>query len=71
VERVRQTAMSPLFLVNWHRVHRHFRALMWMIALALAVVILLGTTHNSDSTHPNAAHTVNPHAVAGTVHADQ
>jgi hypothetical protein len=35
--------MSPLFLVNWHRVHIHFRALMWLAAAALAVVILLNS----------------------------
>jgi hypothetical protein len=33
--------MSPLFLVNWHRVHGHFRTLMWLLALALAALILL------------------------------
>jgi hypothetical protein len=63
--------MSPLFLVNWHRLNGHFRTLMWMVAIALAVVILLGTTHNSYPTHPNTAHTVSPHVVAGTVRADQ
>ena len=35
--------MSPLFLVNWHRVHRQFRALMWLVAVALAALILLRT----------------------------
>jgi hypothetical protein len=33
--------MSPLFLVNWHRVNGHFRTLMWMVALVLAAFILL------------------------------
>jgi hypothetical protein len=63
--------MSPLFLVNWHRVHRHFRALMWMIAVALAVVILFGTTRNAYSSHSTAAHTVTPHVVAGTIRPGQ
>jgi hypothetical protein len=63
--------MSPLFLVNWHRVHRHFRALMWMIAVALAVVILFGTTRNSYSSNSPAAHTVTPHVVAGTIRPGQ
>jgi hypothetical protein len=35
--------MSPLFLVNWHRVHVRFRALMWLVAVALAALILLKT----------------------------
>jgi hypothetical protein len=35
--------MSPLFLVNWHRVHGQFRALMWLLAVALAAVILLNS----------------------------
>ena len=59
--------MSPLFLVNWHRVHARFRALMWMIAIALAVVILIGSARGSHSGHAASVHTVNPHVVAGTL----
>jgi hypothetical protein len=35
--------MSPLFLVNWHRVHGQFRTLMWLVALALAAVIVVNS----------------------------
>ena len=44
------TAMSPLFLVNWHRVHVRFRALMWLVALVLAVVILVHSVPAAKST---------------------
>jgi hypothetical protein len=33
--------VSPLFLVNWHSVHVRFRGLMWMVAVALAIVVLV------------------------------
>ena len=36
--------MNPLFLVNWHAAHVRFRALMWVIAIALAIVILVEVT---------------------------
>ena len=32
--------MSPLLFVNWHRVNRRFRALMWLIAVGLSIVVL-------------------------------
>ena len=63
--------MSPLFLVNWHRVHARFRALMWMIAFALVVVILISTARGSHSGHSSSVRTVNPHVVAGTIRPGQ
>jgi hypothetical protein len=60
--------MSPLFLVNWHRVHGQFRTLMWFVALALAAVILLNAVPSpraqpvqvprSGLQYPSAAATV-------------
>lgn len=35
--------MSPLFLVNWHRVAKQFRTLMWLVALALAALIVVNS----------------------------
>lgn len=32
--------MGPLGFVNWHLVNIRFRFLMWLIALALAIVVL-------------------------------
>jgi len=32
--------VSPLLFVNWHRLNRRFRALMWLIAAALTIVVL-------------------------------
>ena len=46
--------MSPLFLVNWHRVNGHFRTLMWLVALALAALILL---HTVPAPRAEPAHT--------------
>ena len=63
--------MSPLFLVNWHRVHVRFRALMWLIAIALALVILIGNARGSHSGHAQGARTTNPHVVAGMVRPGQ
>ncbi len=60
--------MNPLFLVNWHRVHGHFRALMWLVATGLAVVILLGTSHGSQAARAGTTHGVNPHVVVVTNH---
>ena len=65
------TPMSPLFLVNWHRVHVRFRALMWLIAIALALVILIGNARGSYSGHAKGARSTNPHVVAGTVRPGQ
>ncbi len=62
--------MSPLFLVNWHKVHGHFRTLMWLVAIALAVMILLGTTHGS-SAGGKVSRGTNPHVVAGTIQPSQ
>jgi hypothetical protein len=59
--------MSPLCLVNWHRVNTRFRALMWMIAIVLALVILIGTARGSHSGHAAGVHKMNPHVVAGTL----
>lgn len=33
--------MGPLGFVNWHSVNIRFRFLMWMIAFALAIVVLI------------------------------
>ncbi len=71
MERVALSIMSPLFLVNWHKVHGRFRALMWMVAIVLAVVILLGTSHGSYTPRDNTSHGANPHVVAGTVRPTQ
>ena len=63
--------VSPLFLVNWHRVHARFRALMWMIAIVLAVVILVSTAQGSHPARAASGHPVNPHVVAGTLRPGQ
>ena len=64
--------MSPLFLVNWHRVNGHFRTLMWLVAVALAALILLNTvpapradpaqTPRSGLQYPAAAASAGPAA---------
>jgi hypothetical protein len=64
--------MSPLFLVNWHRVNGHFRTLMWLVAIALAALILVKTvpapraesaqTPRSGLQYPAAAGIVAPAA---------
>jgi hypothetical protein len=64
--------MSPLFLVNWHRVAMHFRTLMWLVAVALAALILLNTvpapraepaqTPRSGLQYPTAAAAAAPEA---------
>lgn len=62
--------MSPLFLVNWHRVHVGFRALMWLVACALALVILLSNVHRTPA--PGQLQTIHggkPHMVVGTIRA--
>jgi hypothetical protein len=33
--------MGPLFLANWRLIHRRFCLLAWVVATALAVVILV------------------------------
>jgi hypothetical protein len=63
--------MSPLFLVNWHKVHVRFRALMWLIAIGLAVVILLATADGSHPGRATSARPPNPHVVAGTIRPSQ
>jgi hypothetical protein len=63
--------MSPLFLVNWHRVHRHFRTLMWLVAIALALMIVLGTSRGSSAAGSETSHGANPHVVADTIHPSQ
>lgn len=42
--------MGPLGFVNWRLVNSHFRALMWTVAAALAVVILLHVVPAAGST---------------------
>jgi uncharacterized membrane protein YdfJ with MMPL/SSD domain len=50
--------MNPLLFVNWHRVHRRFRALMWIVACVLAVVVLFHAVptqaYSERSRHPSA-----------------
>jgi hypothetical protein len=48
--------MSPLFLVNWHKVNIRFRALMWAVAAVLAFVILVSSlpTNNRVERPPRA-----------------
>ena len=60
--------MSPLFLVNRHRVHVRFRALMWLVALVLAVVILVHSVPAAKSTPRPLARPV-PGQVLGAVSA--
>jgi hypothetical protein len=51
--------MSPLFLVNWHRVAKQFRTLMWLVALALAALIVVNSVPP-----PQAAPAQTPRAAA-------
>jgi hypothetical protein len=59
--------MSPLFLVNWHRVHVRFRALMWLVAFALAVVMLLSSVDLSGPSAGHGSRVSASHVVAGAV----
>lgn len=45
-------SVSPLFLVNWHSVHLRFRALMWLLALGLTIVVLLEVAPPARPSHP-------------------
>jgi hypothetical protein len=43
--------VKPLLFVNWRRVHAMFCALMWMIAVVLAVVVIAHAALPADSAH--------------------
>jgi hypothetical protein len=43
--------VGPLFLVNWHHVHLRFTGLMWSLACALALVIVLQAAPTSKTSH--------------------
>lgn len=43
--------MRPLLFVNWRSVHRGFCALMWLIAVVLAVVVIAHTALPAGSAH--------------------
>lgn len=61
--------MNPLLFVNWHRVHRRFRALMWFVVCVLAIVVLFyAVPTQAESSHavgrpaPPLTTPVNEHA---------
>ncbi len=42
--------MNPMLLADWARIHRVFRALMWLVALVLACfVVTLASPHASGA----------------------
>jgi hypothetical protein len=45
--------MGPLMLVNWHMVNLRFRALMWSIAIVLALVIVFNIAPRPKTPHPH------------------
>jgi hypothetical protein len=59
--------MSPLFLVNWHRVNGHFRTLMWMVALVLAAFILLKSVPAPQAAPAHTPRTGLQYPAAGAV----
>jgi hypothetical protein len=65
-DRVEVSAMNPLLFVNWHRVHRRFRALMWIVACVLAIVVLFHAVPTRAQSRP-AAHRPMP-ALSGAAH---
>jgi hypothetical protein len=40
--------VNPLLLVDWARLHRAFRALMWLTAVAMACLILVEGIHGGN-----------------------
>jgi accessory gene regulator protein AgrB len=53
--------MRPLLFVNWHMVNVRFRALMWILAFALVLVILLHVAPHSTAPHQQAGNPVTYH----------
>ncbi len=60
--------MRPLLFVNWRQVSTRFTVLMWLIACALAVIVLLhlpgGGTAASASTSAGASRLAVPQLAA-------
>jgi len=60
-ERVAPTRMRPLLFVNWSSVNARFTALMWAVAIVLAIVVLAHVAGGGSAS--SAAHL---HAAAGS-----
>lgn len=55
--------MRPLLFANWSLINARFTALMWTLAVILALVVLahaVPAAHSAPSSAPSAPH---PHAV--------
>jgi hypothetical protein len=50
--------MRPLLFVNWHMVNVRFRGLMWILACALALVILMHSVPRSAPPPQQASKTL-------------
>lgn len=49
--------MNPMLLADWGRIHRVFRAIMWLVALVLAcVVVTLASPHATGAPVHSASH---------------
>lgn len=56
------TAMNPLFLADYNRLHRLYVAVMWVLVLVLATVVLcLATSSSPSAAHGRGAHTAPVH----------
>jgi hypothetical protein len=43
--------MKPLLFVNWRRVHAGFCAVMWIVAVILAIIVLAHVAVAADAAH--------------------
>ena len=49
--------MNPMLLADWGRIHRVFRAIMWLVAVALALlVVTLASPHATGAPVHTASH---------------
>ena len=46
--------MHPLLFVNWRSVNAMFRGLMWLVAVALAVVVVIHLVPGAPAVHHSA-----------------
>lgn len=43
--------MKPLLFVNWRSVHRGFCAVMWIVAMILAIIVIAHMATPADAAH--------------------
>jgi hypothetical protein len=43
--------MNPMLLVDWGHIHRLFRGLMWLVAIALACLVVSVASPHSSAGH--------------------